>query len=119
MAFLRAIFGFIIAILLIGFAVANRQATTLVYSPVHEPLEIPLYLITLIFMAIGFILGGLAVWINSAPTRKVKRQQRKTIKELEKELETLQTKNDQTPAPPDSEFFPALPAQDNSSIKEI
>ena len=116
MAFFRTIFGFIIAVLLIGFAVSNRQATTLIYSPIHDPLEVPLYLIALIFLATGFILGGLIVWTNSAPTRKVKRQQRKTIKALEKELGTLQTKssNDRKP---DSEFFPALPAKENSSIK--
>ncbi len=127
MAFFRTIFGFIIAILLIGFAIANRQETALIYSPIHEPLNVPLYLISLIFLAIGFILGGLIVWMNNAPTRKVKRQQRKTIKALEKELSTAQNKTESADTPA-SEFFPALPQQntktktalpasENSSIK--
>ncbi len=116
MAFFRTIFGFIIAVLLIGFAVSNRQGTTLVYSPIHDPLEVPLYLIALIFLASGFILGAVVVWMNSAGVRKVKRQQRKTIKALEKELGTLQTKSSNDPKP-DSEFFPALPKAENSSIK--
>jgi len=116
MAFFRTIFGFVLAITLTGFAIANRQETTLIYSPVHEPLNVPLYLITLIFLALGFILGGMVVWMNNAPTRKVKRQQRKTIKSLEKELGSLQTKSSND-LKPDSEFFPALPVKEKSSIK--
>ena len=118
MAFLRTIFGFIVAVALIGVAVSNRQITTLVYSPIHEPLEVPLYLITLIFLAAGFVFGGLLVWMNSAPTRKVKRQQRKTIKTLEKEISTLQTKSSNDPAP-DSEFFPALPVPEKGSKNAV
>lgn len=108
MAFFRTLFGFIIAAALTIFAIANRQDAVLVYSPLHDPLNVPLYLISLIFLAIGFVLGGLVVWMNGAGTRKVKRKQRKTIKALEKELGTLQTKTTNADTPP-SDFFPALP----------
>jgi len=127
MGFIRTIFGFIIASILIGFSIFNRQAVSLTYSPIHESLEIPLYLIALAFMAIGFIYGGITAWLNGSKLRKTKRQQRKTIKSLEKELNTIQKKENSSKTPP-SDFFPALPLKntqtpdlpeaENSSIKQ-
>ena len=117
MSLVRAIFGFILAIALTAFAISNRQGVELIYSPIHEPLEVPLYLIALLFMATGFMLGAIATWFNGGKTRKIKRQQRKTIKALEKELSSLSKGKDEAAAPP-SEFFPALPKDENSSIKQ-
>lgn len=108
MALIRNIIGGLIAIALIAFAVTNRQTTSLVYSPLHEPLELPLYLITLLFMGLGFTLGAVIVWINLGKTRKTQRQQSKSIKALEKEVEQLKDKTEK-PAKPSNEFFPALP----------
>lgn len=108
MALIRTFIGFLIAVTLIAFAVTNRQSTTLIYSPFHEPLELPLYMVTLIFMAAGFFLGVMMLWINMGKSRKVKREQRQTIKQLEKELETQKAKDPEAAEPP-SEFFPALP----------
>ena len=108
MALIRTFIGFLIAITLIAFAVTNRQTTTLVYSPLHDPLELPLYMVTLLFMAAGFVLGVFILWINTSKTRKTKREQMKAIKALEKELETLKDTETEANDPP-SEFFPALP----------
>lgn len=120
MALLRNLIGFLIATSLIAFAVTNRQSTTLVYSPLHEPLELPLYMVTLLFMGCGFFLGAVIVWMNMGKTRKTKREQRKTIKELEDELKTLKGDKVETVEPP-SEFFPALPkakTDDNSDTNQ-
>lgn len=108
MALIRTFIGFLIAISLIAFAITNRQTTTLVYSPLHEPLELPVYMITLLFMGAGFFLGIMMLWINTGRTRKIKREQRQAIKNLEKELESLKGKDTDSHDPP-SEFFPALP----------
>ncbi len=108
MALIRTFIGFLIAITLIAFAITNRQTTTLVYSPLHDPLELPLYMVTLLFMAAGFFLGIMMLWINMGKSRKVKRDQRQTIKELEKELKSVKGKDPESQDPP-SEFFPALP----------
>ncbi|MCB9983745.1 MAG: LapA family protein [Rhodospirillales bacterium] len=121
MGFIRTIFGFIIAITLVAFAVSNRQTIPLNYSPVHEPLELPLYFLTLVFMAAGFLLGAVAMWLNTAPTRRRGRQQRKTIKALEKEIATLGHKSEKTaPNPPAQELFPALSSRDgkNTALPE-
>ena len=111
MSLIRSLIGFIFAILLVGFALANRQDTTLIYSPLHEPLTVPLYLITLLFLALGFVLGAVLTWLNGAPNRKTRRQQRKKIKELEKELDHINNDPKSKPPAPAAEIFPALPAR--------
>lgn len=107
---LRGIAGFIIAAFLIGFALFNRQHVELIYSPVHEALNLPLYFIVLTMFGLGFLIGGAAVWLNMAGTRKVKRQQKKQIKALEKEITLMKTDVPDNP-PPASEFFPSLPSR--------
>lgn len=125
MGFLKTVFSFVLASTLTVFAIFNRQTTEFSYSPLHDPVQIPLYLICLSFLATGFICGGFIVWINAGKLRKTKRQQRKTIKSLEKELGAFEQNKAQTPP---SELFPSLPYKkqdkarlpdkENSSIKE-
>lgn len=106
MGFLRWIIGFLIALCLAAFAVFNRTSVPLNWSPVHPPLDVPLYLIGLTLMAIGFVLGGGIVWMNMSGLRREKRRQKKQIKILEKELEAV---NENKGAEAPSDFFPALP----------
>jgi uncharacterized integral membrane protein len=107
MGFIRGIFGAILALLLAGFAVYNRTPVTLTYSPIHDPITLPLYLISLGLMAIGFILGGAFVWFTMGTLRKTKREQKKLIKSLEKDLKAV-NENGASHIKPSSEFFPAL-----------
>lgn len=109
MNFVRGIIGFFLAVFLAGFAVLNRHDVSVVISPAHEALDLPLYLIALGLMAIGFVIGGVFVWMNGASGRRVRRQQRKTIKGLEKELQNIDKDDVSATSSPPSEFFPALP----------
>lgn len=113
MDLIRNIIGFTIAIALIAFAVSNRQDTTLIYSPVHDALTVPLYLITLLFLGLGFVLGAFMVWVNGGSVRKSRRHQKKQIKALEKELEGIKSAPKQNTDAPAQELFPALPKASN------
>lgn len=106
MNFIRTVLGFIIAVAAIAFAVMNRQSAEVVWSPIHDSLQIPVYLIALAAMAAGFVLGGIVVWFNGGKVRSEKRKQKKIIRKLETELEQVQGQNDNDPA---AELFPALP----------
>lgn len=108
MGFLRAIIGFATAVFLTAFAVMNRQDVSIVWSPLNEPLTMPLYMIVLGLGAFGFILGALSVWVADGKLRRTGRRQRKAIKKLEKELAGLQADPESEATPPD-DFFPALP----------
>ncbi len=106
MGLIRWILGFLIALVLAGFAVANRTPVLLVWSPIHPPLELPLYVIALALMAAGFLLGSLITWLNMGSVRREKRRQKRQIKILEKQLGAV---NENTSEDASSDFFPALP----------
>ena len=89
MAILRFIIGLIITIFIAAFAVLNREEVLLTWSPIHDPITLPIYAVALASMAIGFIIGGTIVWLNAGKVRKEKRKQKKNIKILEKELSRL------------------------------
>jgi uncharacterized integral membrane protein len=91
LGFARWIIGFFIAILFAGFAAMNRQSVTLHISPVHDPLEWPLFVIILGFAALGFLIGAFTVWLNDGKLRREKRQQKRQIKTLEAELKKAET----------------------------
>jgi len=109
MGFLKTILGFTIAIIIVTFAIQNRDLINIQYSPLHEPIALPAYAIALGSALLGFILGATLVWLNDGHLRRTKRQQKKQIKTLEKDLATL--KSPDSTATPASDFFPALPSK--------
>lgn len=109
LTFIRWIFGIPLAVFITAFAVFNRQNVEVFWSPINEPVNIPLYFIGLGLMAFGFIIGGIIVWLNQGSLRSAKRKQNKQIKTLEKELKNA-SENIKDGTPP-SDFFPALPGK--------
>ena len=87
MAFLRLIFGFIVAIVVSVFALYNRGDVTITWSPIHADFTLPIYILGLGFLGAGFILGGINVWLNGSGSRQKNRKTRKELKVLREELE--------------------------------
>ena len=107
MALIKSIFTFILTLMIAGFCILNAQSIEVEWSPVHNAITLPLYTIILGSLLCGFILGAAALWMNSGSLRKTKRQQKKQIQNLEKELaKTSANTNNQNPP---ADFFPALP----------
>lgn len=75
-----------LVVLAIAFSIPNAQSVDFTWSPFHDPASLPLYLLCLIFAASGFLIGALITWLGTAPVRSDRRQQRKTIRTLEREL---------------------------------
>ncbi len=111
MAVIRWIIGLIITICIALIAIMNRHEVTFSWSPVNDNLTLPLYAIILSSMVVGFIFGGIMVWINSGKIRKERRKQKKEIKLLEKEITRLKENELNTSSPPATDIFPALPAK--------
>lgn len=106
MSFIRKVFGFVIVIVVAVFAVMNRHSVSFVWSPVHASLELPLYVIALGALVLGFVLGGMVVWFNGGKVRREKHRQKRQIQALEKELEDVQAVQGDDAV---SGLFPALP----------
>ena len=84
---LRSILSIIVCAAVVSFAIGNRQESLLTWSPMHEPATIPVFLIGLCGLLIGFFIGGSMVWLNGSVDRKIRRDQMKTIRNLEAELD--------------------------------
>lgn len=85
--FLRSTLSILIAAATILFSLANRDTVSVTFSPVHGPIDTPVFLLGLGGLAIGFLIGGIMVWLNGSASRTERRKQRKAIKALEKKLE--------------------------------
>ena len=76
-------------ILCVAFVVLNRQDTTLYYSPISDPLVLPLWLLGIVLFGVGFIVGAMLLWLNHWPTYREVRKLRKELKQTRGEVEEL------------------------------
>lgn len=104
---IRWICGFAFIVLFAGFAAMNRQSVDFYFTPLHDPLQWPLYLLVLGFTALGFMLGAITVWLSDFRLRRDKRLQKKQIKTLERELSKAKAAPEDIRKPDDT-LFPAL-----------
>lgn len=71
----------------VGFAVYNPQNLAFTLNPFRPPVELPVYVPVLCAVAVGFLFGAIMTWAAMGRLRKERREQRKKIKALEKQLE--------------------------------
>ena len=100
---LRAIVLIPVAILLIGFALANRPPVTLNLDPfglgnIPTIVDIPLFLPIYVGIMMGILVGGTVMWITQGRHRKAVRMHRRTIDMQRRELDQI-TANRSLPPP--------------------
>ncbi|HKF71676.1 MAG TPA: lipopolysaccharide assembly protein LapA domain-containing protein [Stellaceae bacterium] len=76
----------LVALICAVFAVSNRAGVTLTFWPLGMELAAPLYLVVLLALLAGFVIGLLAAWIWSWGPRRVARQRARRIEILERDL---------------------------------
>jgi len=76
----------LVALICAVFAVSNRAGVTLTFWPLGMELAAPLYLVVLLALLAGFVIGLLAAWIWSWGPRRVARQRARRIEVLERDL---------------------------------
>ena len=77
----------LVALVLILFAVSNREAVSVALWPLPATIELPLYLVVLGMLIIGFLSGQFVTWIAGWRWRREARRSRERIAMLERELE--------------------------------
>lgn len=96
----------IVLVFALGFALNNRQTTTLNLWPAGVVIEAPLYLFSLGTLFAGLLLGILIGWISHLPHRMETRRLRRDIARLHDKIEDLSTANeDEEPARKPKGFF--------------
>jgi uncharacterized integral membrane protein len=89
----RWVVGLPIAIIVIAFAVANRQWTRLSLDPFSSTspvlsVEMPLWLLFMFGVLIGLIVGWALCWMAQGKYRKLARERAREIEQLQSQLET-------------------------------
>jgi uncharacterized integral membrane protein len=95
---LRRIVGWIVliplSVVLIVFALANRQLTVVNFNPLVSPdslsapgVGVPLFLVIFAVLLLGVVLGGVAGWFAHGEVRRERRQWRREAERLGRELE--------------------------------
>ena len=102
----------LIALVLLLFAISNMQTTVLRFWPLPFELEAPLYLVTLILLIGGFLLGHLLGWITQGRWRRAARSEKRRAEVLQAQLDALRqprSPSELSRLPPSSALVSAQP----------
>ena len=109
-----------LAVIIIVFAVANRQMVTVSFDPFSSTspayaASLPLFVLIFIILIFGVILGGIAAWLGQSSWRRTARRLDADVQALHEELETIRhqfgTQAQAQPTPPPT--FVHLPPSDS------
>ncbi|MEK9970077.1 MAG: LapA family protein [Ferrovibrio sp.] len=83
MRFLRVLFGALVLLILIVFAVANKQAVTVSADPLPFEIALPLYLLVFAVFLAGLLIGAVFGRINawSAARQKAKADKQRAARQ--------------------------------------
>jgi lipopolysaccharide assembly protein A len=95
-----------LALVVVVFAVSNRDSILVTFWPLPMALAAPIYLVVLLALLVGFLFGELVAWLNAGRTRREMRNRGRRIEALERELAAAQT---QAQLPPVVPQRPRLP----------
>jgi len=93
-----------LAIIIVAFAVANRQMVTVSFDPFSSAspayaATVPLFVLIFILLIIGVVVGGVAAWIGQAKWRRGARALDDEVRKLRSEVDTIETRMMITPPP--------------------
>jgi uncharacterized integral membrane protein len=82
-----------LGIVLIAFAVANRQVVTVSFDPFNAQspavsLPLPLFALVFVLLIAGVVIGGAASWLRHGRWRRAARRLERDLARLREELET-------------------------------
>jgi uncharacterized integral membrane protein len=89
----------LVAVVLILFAVSNRETVSIELWPLPALVAMPLYVIVLGTLFIGFVVGALRGWVGSWRWRREARRSRDRIAMLERELAAERARPIASPVP--------------------
>jgi uncharacterized integral membrane protein len=83
-----------LGVIIIAFAVANRQIVTVSLDPfsAERPaasLTLPLFALIIVLLVIGVLIGGIAAWLRQSKWRRTARRLDRELADLRSEMETF------------------------------
>jgi uncharacterized integral membrane protein len=83
-----------LAAVIIAFAVANRQTVTVSFDPFSSTspayaTTLPLFVVILMVLILGVLVGGIAAWIRQGKWRRAARRLNGEVRALHDEIESI------------------------------
>ena len=83
-----------LAIVIIAFALANRQVVTVSFDPFSAAspayaASLPLFVLIFVLVILGVLIGGIAAWIRQAAWRRTARRLDADVRALHQEIEAM------------------------------
>jgi uncharacterized integral membrane protein len=80
-----------LAVVIVAFAVANRQSVTVLldpFNPEHPAASftVPLFLLVIGLLILGVVIGGIATWLSHGRGRRATRRLERELQDLRNEL---------------------------------
>ena len=94
----------VIAIFLILFAVSNRDTVSVAFWPLPFLVDMPLYLLCVLSLVIGTLIGVATGWMAGHGKRRELRSRRRRIEALERELTATQSQIRKHSEPPETQL---------------
>jgi uncharacterized integral membrane protein len=99
-----------LAVVIIAFAVANRQVVTVSFDPFSSTspayaATLPLFALIFVMLILGVLIGGVVAWIGQTKWRRAARKLDDDVRALHQELEAIRRR-----FAPDSPPTPVEPA---------
>jgi putative membrane protein len=83
-----------LAVVLVVFAVNNRHTVEVDLWPLGLLVVWPLFVYVFLGTGLGLLMGALIAWISGGAARKLARERRARLRELEHTIETMQARMD-------------------------
>jgi uncharacterized integral membrane protein len=106
-----------LAIVIVAFAVANRQMVTVSFDPFSSANPayagtVPLFVLIFVLVTFGVIVGGVAAWLKQGKWRRAARRLDGEVRALHQELDATRRRLEQPPPAPEvtrAQSYPAVP----------
>ncbi|MFN3658421.1 MAG: lipopolysaccharide assembly protein LapA domain-containing protein [Pseudolabrys sp.] len=104
-----------LAIVIVAFAVANRQAVTVSFDPFSSAspayaATVPLFMLIFVLVILGVVIGGVAAWLRQSKWRRAARQLDADVRALHQELDAIRRRFAAEPAAAPAREPAVLPA---------
>ncbi len=102
MRLISGLIGAALALVIVAFAISNRTGVELSFWPLPYVASLPTYILVLVPLVFGFLLGKFGAWASAFRWRRQARRAETRQKELEAELASSRIANLPViaPAPP-------------------
>ena len=103
-----------LAVLIVVFAVANRQAVTVSFDPFSSAdpayaATVPLFILIFVVLIVGVVIGGAAAWLRQSPWRRTARKLDADVRALHDELGEIRRRFGTQPPPSGDGQPPGIP----------